>query len=275
MESAAALAGGETTAERPGVGGLAGDGHRDRSQCVDHRGPGVAVSKKQRDTTDGEAPDGVTAGAPKPIDPKTGQHGAYYILPEEERAKGYVRPLRYSYVHKKCGALTTMGTGARRDVRPRPELLRLHVLHRVQGPLPSGRERRVCLGRHRRKGRDMTQKGEPDYCILCKKEVHPGPDFGLVNDGQVLHESCRDARDENGALLAIHAAVKHDKKAGLAVDDMIRVPLMVDRVERQAANMNLAFKTKKTDIGTHIRFDKGEVYVFAADKLIPVKDRPN
>lgn len=64
---------------------------------------------KKRDTTDGEAPDGVTAGAPKPIDPATGQHGAYYVLPEEERAKGYVRPVRRSYKHEKCGAITTMG----------------------------------------------------------------------------------------------------------------------------------------------------------------------
>ena len=61
-----------------------------------------------RTTTDGEAPDGVTVGAPKPIDPETGMHAAYYVLREEERAKGFVRPLRMSYKHDKCGTDTTM-----------------------------------------------------------------------------------------------------------------------------------------------------------------------
>lgn len=38
-----------------------------------------------------------------------GQQEKYLVLSEEERAKGYVRPLRRSYVHLKCGAVTTMG----------------------------------------------------------------------------------------------------------------------------------------------------------------------
>ena len=43
---------------------------------------------KKRDTTDGQPPDPDMEGrgAPKPINPETGMHGAYYILPEEERA---------------------------------------------------------------------------------------------------------------------------------------------------------------------------------------------
>jgi hypothetical protein len=49
-------------------------------------------------TTDGQAPDGTTAGAPKPIG-ANGQHEAYYVLTEEERAKGFVRPVRKSYRH--------------------------------------------------------------------------------------------------------------------------------------------------------------------------------
>lgn len=43
------------------------------------------------------------------IDPKTGQQNTYVVLSEEERAKGFVRPVRRSYVHEKCGAVTTMG----------------------------------------------------------------------------------------------------------------------------------------------------------------------
>jgi len=38
-----------------------------------------------------------------------GQQEGYVVLAEEERAKGFVRPVRHSYVHEKCGTLTTMG----------------------------------------------------------------------------------------------------------------------------------------------------------------------
>jgi hypothetical protein len=37
-----------------------------------------------------------------------GMQKAYVVLSEEERKKGYVKPLRKSYVHDKCGVLTTM-----------------------------------------------------------------------------------------------------------------------------------------------------------------------
>lgn len=39
-----------------------------------------------------------------------GQQKGYVVLSEDERAKGFVRPVRNSYIHKKCGAVTTMGT---------------------------------------------------------------------------------------------------------------------------------------------------------------------
>jgi hypothetical protein len=42
------------------------------------------------------------------INPETGQQMAYVVLTPEERAKGFVRPLRDSYVHKTCGTLTRM-----------------------------------------------------------------------------------------------------------------------------------------------------------------------
>lgn len=37
------------------------------------------------------------------------QQKDYVVLSEAERAKGFVRPMRRSYVHEKCGTLTTMG----------------------------------------------------------------------------------------------------------------------------------------------------------------------
>lgn len=33
----------------------------------------------------------------------------YLVLSEEERAKGFIRPVRRTYVHDKCGVATTMG----------------------------------------------------------------------------------------------------------------------------------------------------------------------
>ncbi len=56
----------------------------------------------------------LTDGSPvtpdhREIDPATGQQKAYVVLSEEERAKGFVRPVREKYVHQKCGVVTVMG----------------------------------------------------------------------------------------------------------------------------------------------------------------------
>lgn len=54
-----------------------------------------------------------------PNDPRLGhgsdnepgpQNEVYLVLSEEERAKGFVRPFRRSYVHEKCGTVTSMVT---------------------------------------------------------------------------------------------------------------------------------------------------------------------
>lgn len=46
--------------------------------------------------------------APAPIDSATGMHADYWVLSAEERAKGFVRPLRRTYRHMTCGTTTTM-----------------------------------------------------------------------------------------------------------------------------------------------------------------------
>lgn len=56
----------------------------------------------------------LTDGSPvtpdhREIDPATGMQKGYVVLSAEERAKGWVRPYRDSYVHKTCGVLTKMG----------------------------------------------------------------------------------------------------------------------------------------------------------------------
>lgn len=57
------------------------------------------ADQPERSTTDGKPADGVTVGAPQPINPETGQHKAYWVLSEAERAKGFVRPVRDAYLH--------------------------------------------------------------------------------------------------------------------------------------------------------------------------------
>lgn len=42
-------------------------------------------------------------------DAPVAQQDAYLVLPEGDRARGFLRPLRTSYRHKTCGSITTMG----------------------------------------------------------------------------------------------------------------------------------------------------------------------
>lgn len=56
----------------------------------------------------------LTDGSPvtpdhREIDPATGMQKGYVVLSDEERAKGFVRPVRDAYLHEKCGGVTTMG----------------------------------------------------------------------------------------------------------------------------------------------------------------------
>lgn len=62
------------------------------------------VDRTQRSMTDGspEAPDH------RELRPDGMQKG-YVVLSAEERNRGFVRPVRRTYVHQKCGVATTMG----------------------------------------------------------------------------------------------------------------------------------------------------------------------
>lgn len=56
----------------------------------------------------------LVSGSPVPEDDShkelksNGQQTDYVVLTAEERSKGFVRPVRHSYVHQKCGVLTRM-----------------------------------------------------------------------------------------------------------------------------------------------------------------------
>jgi hypothetical protein len=63
------------------------------------------VDRSKRCMTSGrpEAPDH------REIDPETGMQKDYVVLCPDERKKGFVRPVRRTYLHLTCGTTTTMG----------------------------------------------------------------------------------------------------------------------------------------------------------------------
>lgn len=50
-----------------------------------------------------------------------GQQEDYVILTSEERAKGFVRPVRRTYVHQKCGTTTTMSQSIAETYARKPD----------------------------------------------------------------------------------------------------------------------------------------------------------
>jgi hypothetical protein len=55
------------------------------------------------------------------IDPATGMQKDYVVLTEEERAKGFVRPVRRAYRHEACGSVTTMGVALAETYARQPD----------------------------------------------------------------------------------------------------------------------------------------------------------
>lgn len=55
-----------------------------------------------------ELTDAVPPGADHRELKPNGQQRAYVVLSADERAKGFVRPVRRKYVHKVCGTMTRM-----------------------------------------------------------------------------------------------------------------------------------------------------------------------
>ena len=54
----------------------------------------------------------------------SGMQKGYVVLSAEERAKGFVRPVRRSYVHRICGSVTTMGLALAETYARDPEFYR-------------------------------------------------------------------------------------------------------------------------------------------------------
>lgn len=50
-----------------------------------------------------------------------GQQKGYVVLSEAERARGFVRPVRRTYVHEKCGVATTMSQALAETYARKPD----------------------------------------------------------------------------------------------------------------------------------------------------------
>jgi hypothetical protein len=74
------------------------------------------------------------------------QQAAYLVLSDEERQRGFIRPVRRSYRHITCGTVTTMGTAIAETYARQPRLLQRHLLRRLP-PAPAARPVRLAPGR--------------------------------------------------------------------------------------------------------------------------------
>lgn len=63
----------------------------------------------EKTTASGKDPVTQEGSVPNPERLPDGQHVDHWVLNDEERAKGFIRPVRRSYVHSRCGGTTSMG----------------------------------------------------------------------------------------------------------------------------------------------------------------------
>lgn len=69
-----------------------------------------------------------------------GMQEKYLVLSEEERAKGFVEPVRHSYIHSKCGAVTHMGDALAETYARNPEFYGATYCCKCQDHFPVGAE---------------------------------------------------------------------------------------------------------------------------------------
>ena len=79
--------------------------------------------RNKRCTVKGKALDPKNAPVGTPTDEtlSDGQKADHYVLCKEDRDKGYVEPLRTSYVHELCGSLTKMPMACAETYAVQPE----------------------------------------------------------------------------------------------------------------------------------------------------------
>ena len=74
------------------------------------------------------------------VDPVTGMQEKYVVLNDEERAKGFVRPVRTTYIHLTCGAVTWMNTAIAETYARQPDYYTGTYCGRCRGHFPVGKD---------------------------------------------------------------------------------------------------------------------------------------
>jgi hypothetical protein len=96
---------------------------------------GNAMSDEKIKTT-------LTDGSPVTPDHRelkpNGQQKGYVVLSAEERAKGFIRPVRRSYLHLKCGAVTMMGQSLAETYARQPDFYSGTFCANCQNHFPVG-----------------------------------------------------------------------------------------------------------------------------------------
>jgi hypothetical protein len=109
-------------------------------------------------TTDPSDPR-LTHGADPVEGPPKAQAGTYLVLSEDERAKDFVRPVRLSYWHTTCGAVTTMNQAIAETYARSPQFY--------------GATYCATCGKHRPVGADGEFHWvDPDYPFV-RSALHP------------------------------------------------------------------------------------------------------
>lgn len=68
----------------------------------------------------------------------SGMQKVYLVMTEEERAKGFVRPVRDKYVHLHCGAVTTMAQAIAETYARQPDFYGGTYCGSCRGHFPVG-----------------------------------------------------------------------------------------------------------------------------------------
>lgn len=149
----------------------------------------------------------LTDGSPvtadhREINPTTGLQHGYVVLSAEERAKGFVRPVRRSYVHTKCGVVTMMDRAIAETYARQPDFYKWHILRRMPSAFPP---RRIRLGRHDREGWKLNACHVPPR---LRRTAHRGVLAAcgmLVLPGRHGTGALRSARAQGGAAVLSRA----------------------------------------------------------------------
>ena len=67
-----------------------------------------------------------------------GMQKSYLVLSDEDRARGFVRPVRRSYQHLTCGAITTMGLAIAETYARQPDFYGGTYCAACRGHFPVG-----------------------------------------------------------------------------------------------------------------------------------------